>query len=116
MSMEIKYFIQNVTLTGEIKEFLHEKIQKFSRFSNKIWEARVDLSYNPGHSKDQVFRLEINLRLPDKILRGVARAPDLQTAVNTVEKKLKRQMEKYKGAWEARNRRTKKAVRHKKTG
>ena len=102
--MQIKYFTQNVTVKGEIRDFLQNKIQRLSRFSDKIWEARVDIKYNPGHNKEQVFRLEINLRMPDKILRGVARAPDVQTAMNEVEKKLKRQLEKYRGAWQTKKR------------
>lgn len=106
--MEIKYFTQNITLTEELKDFLEEKIIKLTKFLPKIWEARVDLSYNPTHNKNQVFRLEINLRLPDVMLRGVSRAPDLQTATNSTEQKLRRQIEKYRGSWQKRKRQARK--------
>lgn len=108
--MEIKYFIQNITLNNKDKKFLQEKIEKLERFSNKIWEARIDLSYNPSHVKGQFFRLEINLRMPNKILRAVYRAADLKTAINQVEKKLKRQLRKYKGFGQAKKRLTKKIL------
>ncbi|MDA2935976.1 ribosome-associated translation inhibitor RaiA [Patescibacteria group bacterium AH-259-L05] len=108
--LEIKYFTQNITLTGELKDFVEEKILKLNKFVDTIWEARVDLSYSPTHNKNQVFRLEINLRLPDKILRGVARGPDLQTALDIVDKKLRRQIEKYRGTWQKRKRKSKKAT------
>lgn len=113
--MEIKYFTQNITLTGELQEFLQEKVQKLGRFSDKIWEARVDLSYNPAHSKEQVFRLEINLRMPNKVLRGVSRAPDLQTAIDIVEKKLRSQLERYKGYGQTKKRQIQKTAINRKT-
>ena len=102
--MEIKYFFQNISLSDELRDLIEEKIQKFSRLTDKIWEAKVDLSYSPGHGKghklthlkSEKFRLEINLRLPNKILRGVARARDLRRAIDEVEKKLTRQLRKYK--------------------
>ena len=114
--MEIKYFTQNITLTDTEQKFLEEKVRKLGRFSKKIWEARVDLSYSPTHHNDQLFRLEINLRMPDKMLRGVSRTPDFRTAVDQVMKKLKKQMERYRGAWQTKKRQTRKAVRKKKTG
>lgn len=117
--MQIKYFFQNIKLSGELKDFLEEKIQKLSRFSEKIWEARVDLSYHPtrvkGHQltyvKGEKIRLEINLRMPNKILRGVARAKDLSQAVDMVEKKLRKQLEAYREFGKIKRRRTAKMIR-----
>ena len=108
--MEIKYFVQNFILDDKSKKVLNEKIQKLERFSNKIWEARVDLSYNPSHVKEQVFRLEINLRMPNKILRAEIRAADLQSAMDQVETKLKKQLRKYRGFGQAKKRLTQKVL------
>ncbi len=94
--MEIKYFVQNFTLSDEDKNFLEEKIQKLTHFSDKIWEAKVDLSYNPSHSKNQLFRVEINLRMQNKILRAVSRASHFRAAVIDIEKILQRQLRRYK--------------------
>jgi len=120
--MEIKYFFQNITLSGELRDFLEKKIHKLSHFSKKIWEARVDLSYHPtrvkGHQltyvKGEKIRLEINLRMPNKILRGVARAKDLSQAVDIVEKKLRKQLEKYREFSKVKRRETVKIIREKK--
>ena len=95
--MEIKYFVQNFTLSDEDKDFLEEKIKKLTHFSDKIWEAKADLSYNPNHSKNQLFRVEVNLRMPNKILRAVSRASHFQAAVMDIEKILQRQLRRYKG-------------------
>ena len=117
--MEIKYFFQNISLSGELRDLIEEKIQKFSRLTDKIWEAKVDLSYSLGHGKghklthlkSEKFRLEINLRLPNKILRGVARARDLCRAIDEVEKKLTRQLRKYKTFGEVKKKKTAEIIR-----
>ncbi len=94
--MEIKYFVQNFTLSDKDKTFLEDKIQKLTHFSDEIWEAKVDLSYNPNHKKNQLFRVEINLRMPNKILRAVSRASSFQAATLDIEKILQRQLRRYK--------------------
>ncbi|MCF7906894.1 ribosome-associated translation inhibitor RaiA [Patescibacteria group bacterium] len=106
--MEIKYFVQNFELNSEDQEFIDEALQKLTRFSKEIKEARIDLSYNPNHSKDEVFRLEVNLRLPRKTLRGVHRAGELHSAVHAVEDILQRQLKKYKAYGSTRRRWTQK--------
>jgi ribosomal subunit interface protein len=94
--MEIKYFTQNIKLSGELKDHLEEKIKKFSRYLNKIKEVQIDLSYNPSHKKDQLIRLEINLKTLNKLFRAVVRGPNISTAIDQIEKKLRKQLEKYK--------------------
>jgi len=94
--MEIKYFVQNFTLSNKDKDFLEEKINKLTHFSDKIWEAKIDLSYNYSHSKNQLFRVEINLRMPNKILRAVSRSSHFEAAIIDIEKILQRQLRRYK--------------------
>lgn len=113
--MQIKYFTQNIKLSGELQDFLEKKIQKFSRFLDKIWEARVDLSYNPSHDKDKLIRLEINLRMPNKIIRVETRASNLREAVDQVEKKIRKQLEKYKEFGKIKRKITKRIIREAKS-
>ncbi len=112
--MEIKYFVQNFTLSDKDKKFLEDKIQKLTHFSNKIWEANVDLSYNPSHNKNQLFRAEINLRMPNKILRAVSMASHFEAAVIDIEKVLQRQLRRYKNFRFIRRRFAQKFLRRKK--
>lgn len=117
--MEIKYFFQNISLTGELRDLVEEKIQRFTRLNDKIWEAKVDLSYHPTrgkgheitHVKSEKIRLEINLRLPNKILRAVARARDLRSALDGVEAKLTGQLRKYKTFGEVKRKKTAEIIR-----
>jgi ribosomal subunit interface protein len=94
--MKIRYFTKNISLSDEIKDYLEKKIQKLFRFSKKIQQAEVDLTYHQRQTKDKAIRLEINLRMPNKILRAVVRTLDLQTAIDGIENKLRKQLEKYK--------------------
>ncbi|OQX71470.1 ribosomal subunit interface protein [Candidatus Parcubacteria bacterium 4484_255] len=112
--MEIKYFVQNFTLSDKDKDFLEDKIKKLTHFSNEIWEAKIDLSYNPSHYKNQLFRVEVNLRMPNKILRAVSRASHFEAAVIDAERVLQRQLRRYKGFRFIRRRLAQKFLRRKK--
>ncbi len=98
-----------------MKSSLEGKIKKLLRFSKKIWQVDVDLSYNPKHTKETSLRLEINLKMPNKILRAVVRMPDLQTAIDLVEKKLRKQLEKYKEFGLLKRRFTSRLIRERKS-
>lgn len=94
--MKINYLVKNIKLSGELQKLLETKIKKFSRFSNKIWQIRVDLRYNPSYAKKKSVRLEINLHMPDKVLQAVAEGEDLRETIDLIEGKIKKQLEKYK--------------------
>ena len=97
--MKIKYFVQNIKISEQVKEFIEKKISKLERYFENIRLAEVDLSYNSSHSKNEVIRLEINLHIPKKIFRAVVRAKNVQEAVNKIEPKLKRQLLTLKGGF-----------------
>ncbi|OQB43998.1 MAG: Sigma 54 modulation protein / S30EA ribosomal protein [Parcubacteria group bacterium ADurb.Bin159] len=90
--MEIKYFIQNIKISAELKKFLAQKINKLERYNKNIRLAEVDLSYNSEHAKNEVIRLEINLHLPKKILRAEIRAKNIQEATVKIIPKLYKQL------------------------
>ena len=94
--MDIQIFRQNVTMTKQFKDKLIENLNKLEQISKKIMSAHVDLSYNEAHNWNERVRVEVNLRLPKKLIRAVERNVDLQNAFSEVEKKLKQQLRKYK--------------------
>ncbi|MDD3102473.1 MAG: ribosome-associated translation inhibitor RaiA [Patescibacteria group bacterium] len=109
--MEIKYFFQNITLSGELKDYLEEKVKKLNRFSDKIWEAKIDLSFNDSHAKSEAFRLELALKMPDRLLEASVRAANIQEAIDKVEEKIRKQLEHYRGIRESKKRLINKFVR-----
>jgi ribosomal subunit interface protein len=109
--MKIQYLLNNINLTKKDKKDIEEKLEKLSRFSDKILQTKVDLTYRPTRVKEEAVRLEVNLTLPHKLLRAVVRASDYKNAIDEVEKKLKRQLRKYKTFGEAKKRLTQKKIR-----
>jgi ribosomal subunit interface protein len=109
--MKIEYLLTNIYLKEKNKQDVEEKLNKLERFSNEIQKARVDLSYRPSRPKEQGVRLEVNLKMPHKLLRAIEHSSSVQDAINKVEKKLKRQIRKYKTFGEAKKRIVRKTIR-----
>jgi ribosomal subunit interface protein len=109
--MKIQYLLNNINLTEKDKKEVAEKLERLSKFSDKILKVKVDLSYRPTRVKEEAVRLEVNLVLPRKLLRAVVKGSDYKDALDEVEKKLKRQLRKYKTFGEAKKRLTQKEIR-----
>ncbi len=91
--MNIQYYAKKVELTAELKELIAEKLESLKKYKGKLklLDVRVDLSRDQHHKKGDVFRVEINVDLPGKVLRVVDIAGDVYSAVDLVVKKLERQ-------------------------
>jgi len=100
MKVVIKF--TNLDPTLAIKKYTEGKIGSVIKFLKK-WEqegeveAQVELarrSYH--HRKGDVFRVEVSINLPGKILRAVERDWNIRVAINKVKDKLKIEAAKYK--------------------
>jgi len=114
--MTIEYLLKGIELKKEDKEVIEEKLEKLKRFSKRIQEIKVDLSYRPTRIKEQEVRLEINIKVPGKLLRAVVRDSDLLDAVDKIENKLKRQIRKYENLKQVKTKVTQKILRKIKAG
>jgi len=114
--MKIEYLLKGIELKREEKEIIEKKLEKLERFSKKIQQIKIDLSYRPTRIKEQEIRLEINIKVPGKLLRAVVKNSDLLDAVDKIENKLKRQIRKYENFKQAKTRFTQKILRKTKTG
>lgn len=95
--MKIIIKATNAKLTPEAHEFINKKITSLARYYQNIIEARIDLGVTTlHHQKGNIYRAEINLRVPKKILRAVAETNDIIKAVNQARHKLKLELIKYK--------------------
>jgi ribosomal subunit interface protein len=62
-----------------------------------VAEMKVELSRSTKHhKKGLVFQADVNLRLPKKMLRADDANTDIRAAIDIVENKLRREIEKYK--------------------
>jgi ribosomal subunit interface protein len=100
--MKIIIKFTNLDSTPAIRKYVETKIGSVARFI-KRWdegdtvEAQVELARRSfHHKKGDVFKAEVNLHLPGKMLRAVERDWDIRVAIDKVKSKLQAEVVKYK--------------------
>lgn len=89
----------NLELTDDVREYVDQKIGELDRFvpEGTFVEARVELARTTfHHKKGDIFRAEVNLHLPGRLLRAEAEREDIFQAIVEVKNELQRDMKKYK--------------------
>lgn len=96
--MNIQFYAKNVELTGEIKDYINEKIGGLDKYEANVTECRIDLSKDTHHQKGKVYRFEVNLKLSyDKnLIRTVVASETIMSAIDLAKDKLQRQISKIK--------------------
>lgn len=108
--MKITIKTTNLKLTPGIEEQVEEKINSVDKLlddmDRNVVEARVEIGRTTKHhQKGDIFRAEVNLALPGRLLRSVAEEWDLRTALDQVKNELQQEIKKYRGKKEARYKR-----------
>jgi len=95
--MKIDILGTNMELTEAIKEHINGKIGGLDKFFDNILDARVDIGLtSKHHKKGDIYRAEVNLRVPGKLLRAEAVTDDLYKSINQVKDELQREIKRYK--------------------
>jgi len=87
-----------IELTQAIKDYVYDKIGAVGKFFDEILEAKVDIGLTTKHhQKGNIFRAEVNLRVPQKqLIRAEATSDDLYKSINEVKDRLQIELKKYK--------------------
>lgn len=96
--MEISIKTKNITIDSALKEFALEKVGSLERFLHESQNllAEVELSKTTEHhNKGEVFRAEVQIEVPGKLLRAESTREDLKTAITEVKDQLQIQIKKY---------------------
>jgi len=96
--MEISIKTKNVTIDSDLKEFALEKVASLEKFLDKpeTLLAEVELSKTTEHhSKGDIFRAEVQIEVPGKLLRAESTREDLKIAIVEVKDQLQIQIKKY---------------------
>jgi len=112
--MNIEFFLQNIELDTKVKAKIIERVNRLKKYNAKIFLAKLDLSFNPAHNKEEIVRLEAFLRLPKKDLYASVRAGTLSEAVDRITTKLRRQLRELKDWKEEKRKKTRQMIRRKK--
>lgn len=108
--MKIIIKTTNIELNPQIEDYIHDKIGTIDKFldgmDRNVIEARVEIGkITQHHQTGNVFRAEVNLKLPGRILRSEAEEMDYRTAIDRVKEELQSEIKKYRGKMEAKYKR-----------
>ncbi len=83
--MKINIMATNMDLTAAIKEYFTDKIESLTKYHVDIIEvdAEVELTTN-HHNKGDIYRAELNIDVPGKLIRVDKTADDLYKAIDKV--------------------------------
>ncbi|MBI2035636.1 MAG: ribosome-associated translation inhibitor RaiA [Candidatus Liptonbacteria bacterium] len=108
--MRITVKATKLVLTPALNVFIEKRLARLSKLL-KSWDdrgsvlLRVEVARTTRHhKKGDVFRAEVNLDMPSKVLRAEAENNDIRIAVNEAYKKLEGEVKKIKGKLESKKR------------
>ena len=97
--MEVYKLIgRNIDVTDAMREHAMEKLDKLSRYSEHIVDAKVVMSYAADGNPALPARVEVQLNLPHGIVRAEENGPDTYAATDMVVEKLERQLKRFKAS------------------
>ena len=88
---------RNLDVTDAMRTYAEEKLSKLDRVSNQIVDASVVMSYDTKQNAGEPAKVEVQLNLPNGVIRAEERAQDTYAAVDLVVDKLERQLKRFKG-------------------
>lgn len=87
---------RNIEVTDAMRSYAEDKLEKLERFSDQIVDAKVVMSYNERVGGEPA-KVEVQVNVPNGIVRAEERGLDHYAAVDQVVDKLERQLKKFKG-------------------
>lgn len=94
--MNIQFFVKNTELDEAVKSYIQEKIHSAVELIDSIEGVQVDVSKDRHHRKGDVYRVEVNVKVPKKTLRAEFTSGDIKSAMDLVEDKIEAQVRKYR--------------------
>lgn len=111
--MKINIKAVNLDLTPAIRIYIEEKINSLEKFISgdtlKEWdehnqaavEADVEIARSTHHHRQgDVYRAEVNLKVPGRLLRAEAEQWDMRVAIDQIKDELQIELKKYKNKQE----------------
>ncbi|MFA5047766.1 MAG: ribosome-associated translation inhibitor RaiA [Patescibacteria group bacterium] len=95
--MQINIKATKAKLTPVAQEIINEEINSLAKYCDCIIKAEVEVGVTTfHHQKGDIYRAEVNLEVPGKILRAEAETDDITKSMNEVKDKLKIELVRYK--------------------
>lgn len=103
--MNINIKATNVDLTDDLREYIEEKMNSLDRYFNNIIEVNVEVGMNSmHHQKGEIFFSEVNVKVPNDLLRVRKTEENLFKAVDKTKDHLREMLHRYKEKLKGRKR------------
>src|SRR3990167_2922342 len=93
--MKINLKTKNFNLTQSIETYLKDKLNsldKFLMFDDSMY-ADVELAKTTKHHQNgDIFKAEVNLKVPGRLIRAVAEEWDLRVAIDAIRGELQKEI------------------------
>lgn len=93
--MEYQLYSKNVVVTDALNQYLDKRLVNVSKVAKDVVSCRIDLSRDSHHKKGEVFRAELNISIPGKLVRVVEMHQDMRGAIDLSIDKIVRQLKKF---------------------
>lgn len=97
--MEVEIYAPGIKLTPKIERHIKQELGNLDKFLGdlKPLASPIEVGVTTRHhQKGKIYRAEINLKLPGKLLRAEEEAENIHTAINIIKEEIERQIKKYK--------------------
>ncbi len=95
--MKLQIFSKNMEIPPDVESYVQKKIGKLTRYLPDISEAKVEIHEENTRAPQHRYTAQVTLNSRGVILRGEERGEGVRAAVDTVADVLERQIERYKG-------------------
>jgi putative sigma-54 modulation protein len=100
--MKINIKATKLELTSAIRDYCQMKMDMASKYLGDVPVLNCDVEIEKtvgGQRKGEIFRTEVNLEVPHKLLRVEKTEKDLYKAIDKVKDDLEMMIKKYKEKW-----------------
>lgn len=94
--MSIRIYCKDFKLSEDEKEYIRKKIKMLDKYFNGIIQSDMEVGMTTHrHRKGDIFRAELNVQVPGKLLRVEKITSDLYKSIDKVKDHMVRELSDY---------------------
>lgn len=105
VSMPVPLKATNIELTPAIQEYVEERVAALQKYYPHIISVRAEVELTTRHHhKGDIFRAELNVRVPGQLLRVEKTTSNLYKAIDKAKDHMAEELRRFKGKAETKTR------------
>jgi putative sigma-54 modulation protein len=97
--MKISFYTKSADLNDKIKSYATEKISKIEKYLDNIGEVKVELQEDTSMNSGPKYWCEVMIDLPKETIMAHKKGESLESAIDMIMPRIKKQIERYKGKY-----------------